>query len=56
MVAVATLRDHRLQRRTRDLQIALLERAPRIMKALVAAALGLGDGGTGAAETAKGVG
>jgi hypothetical protein len=45
MVAIATLRDHRLQGRARDLQIALLERAPRIMKALVVAALRLGDGG-----------
>jgi hypothetical protein len=55
-VAIASVRDHRFQGRARDGKIALLERAARIVEALVAPSLRFGDGGAGRREAAEGFG
>ena len=56
MVAIATFRDHHFEGRARGLQVALLERTPRVVKALVVAPLRLRDGGPGGTETTHGIG
>ena len=56
VVAIAAFRDHGLQGRARDREVALLERALRLVKTLVVAALRLGDGGAGGGETAERLG
>ena len=53
MVAVATVGDHRLQAGASGGEIAVLERAPRLVEALVAAALRFRDRPARGRETAN---
>ena len=56
MVAIASVRDHRLQGRARDGEIALLERAARVVETLVVASLRFRDRGARGGKTAEGFG